>query len=186
MKVKVNKIAIEITDKPLHAMNVDCITTVTDPNLSLETKLAQYTGNQVVDQLQIIGWADIGEAVMTDSGNLDQLQKIVHIVGPRWGEESARGKLALSTWNALNLAEEQQLKSIAIPPISVGALGFPLEATAKIMLEEIIDFTFEKPKHLKKIVICANEFPFAVEIFSSELQRQLENLRESGEGTVNA
>lgn len=184
MKAKVNKTTIEIIDRTLHTMKVDCIATITDPNLTLDSALLQHTGTTVLDQVQRIAWADIGEAVITDTGKLDQIKKLIHIVAPRWGEDSARGKLALATWNALQIAEDNELRSIALPPISVGSLGFPLEATAKIMLEEIIDFTFEKPKHLKKIYLCANGLPLATEIFIAEFQRQLEVLRENNEGTV--
>lgn len=184
MKAKVNKTNIQVVQDNIYSLAVTCVVTVTGPNLTLDPILAKLTGQPVLDETRHIAWAEVGEAVITGAGNLENKQKIIHAVGPRWGEPSARGKLANVTWRCLELAEKHELKSIALPPISVGTLGYPLESCARIMFEEIIDFTFEKPKHLKTIILCVDDTPNALDAFVAELKRQLEDLQENGEGTV--
>ncbi len=119
---------------------------------------------------------------MTGPGNL-AVDKIIHAVGPRWGEGSERGKLANVTLECLRLAENNRLKSIALPPISTGALGYPLENCAKTMLTQIVDFTFENLKHLRQVTICMDTV-HAFAAFQQEFQQQLQELKETGEGKV--
>lgn len=184
MKAKVNKIAIRIVHDALLNLPVEAIVHATDPNLTLTQEMILRAGPALQYECQYIGWCDIGSAVITTAGDL-RFKKIIHVVGPRWGEGSERGKLANATRQTLHLAEENQLKSLALPAISTGILGYPVENCAKVMLTEIIDFTFENTKHLRKITLCL-ENELAFNAFVKEFQRQIANLKESGEGKVKA
>ena len=112
-----------------------------------------------------------------------KVERIIHAVGPRWGEGSERGKLANVTLQCLRLAEQNRLKSLAIPAISTGTLGYPMENCAKTMLAQIIDFTFDAPRFLRTIIVCLDN-PLAYQIFKAEFTTQLEDLKEAGEGEV--
>jgi O-acetyl-ADP-ribose deacetylase (regulator of RNase III) len=184
MKAKINKVNIEIVQGSIYALNAAAIVTVTDPNLNVEPDLLARTGSSVYLQTQAIRWSDIGTAVITSAGAMSNATHIIHTVGPHWGEFAARANLALCTWNSLKLAERYKLKSIALPPISTGAMGYPLENCAKTMLENIIDFTFEKLRSLRTIIICVDKTPHALQIFENEFAEQLEALRAAGEGQV--
>ncbi|MFW5709373.1 MAG: macro domain-containing protein [Chloroflexota bacterium] len=185
MKAKVNKITIEILEADPLNLLADAIVVVTDPNLTVSDRLLQVAGSEVLKQTKQIGWCDVGSAVMTDAGELDQALKLIHAVGPRWGEGSERGKLANVTWECLRIAENRQLKSIALPAISVGTLGYPLESCANIMLTRMIDYTFEQPSYLRKILLGLSDVA-ALQVFEAEFERQLRDLRENGEGVVRA
>lgn len=182
MKAKVNKITIEIVQGDLLAQPVASLVNATDPNLSLSNALLEKAGMSVYQACAAIGWCDIGSAVITDAGNM-QVQKIIHAVGPRWGEGSERGKLSNVTFECLRLAEKYRLKSIAFPAISTGVLGYPIENCAKTMLSQIIDFTFDDPRYLRTIVVCLDNLT-AYQIFKSEFQYQIQLLKEDGEGEV--
>lgn len=184
MKAKVNKVNIRITQDNLFVSPVNGIVLVTDPNLSLNPKLAEEAGPAVAEACQEIGWCAVGSAVITTAGNLP-FEKLIHAVAPRWGEGSERGKLANLTLKCLRLAEDNQLKSIALPAISAGALGYPLESCARIMLEQIIDFTFEDLRHLRTILICLDN-ALAVDAFNAELARHIDILQASGSGKIKA
>ncbi len=183
MKAKVNKIDIEIMQGNILNLPVQAVVIVTDPNLSIDPTLLNITGPLVQAQTRAIGWCDVGQAAITDAGNLKNIRKIIHAVGPRWGEGSERGKLTNVTWECLTLAENSELDSIALPAISVGTLGYPLENCAKIMLTRIIDFTFEKVKHLQSVILCLEDIT-ALEVFKAEFERQIYDLRQTGEGKV--
>ena len=183
MKAKVNKVTIEIIQGDIFALEVNGIVISSTPNLVLSQDIIDRVGKGVESEVAQIGICDVGSAVVTSAGNLPQVQKLIHTVGPRWGEGSERGKLANAAWRALLLAEETELKSIAIPPISVGSLGYPVEGAARAILEKVIDITFETLKHLRLVTICVST-QVAFEAFVEEFKRQLENLKESGEGKV--
>ncbi len=182
MKAKVNKVTIEIIQDTLLNLPVTAIVNATDPNLTLPPEISRRGGPTLQAQCHEIGWCDVGAAVITEAGDLP-FEKIIHAVGPRWGEGSERAKLALVTLHILQLAEENKLKSIALPAISTGALGYPLENCAKTILTQIIDYTFENLKYLRTIIICVDS-AVALSAFRQEFERQIKDLKESGEGKV--
>lgn len=183
MKAKINKITIEIIQSDdILTLDVDAIVNATDSNLSLPDRIARAAGPTLEQETRLIGWCDIGSAIITSAGAL-KFKHIIHAAGPRWGEGSERGKLANATWESLQLAEMNHLRSLAIPPISTGAFGYPVENCATTMLTQIIDFTFEDVKHLRRVVV-AIELKTEYDAFVREFRRQVETLRETGEGKV--
>lgn len=182
MKAKVNKVTITLVAHDILLLEVDAIVNATDTMLSLPPALAQQAGPDFVQECTRIGWCDVGGAVITSAGNLPQ-QWIIHTAGPRWGEGSERGKLARSVRSVLQLAEDQGMTSIALPPISIGVQGYPLENCATTMLSEIIDFTFEPLQHLRAISLSLDT-DLVFQTFAVEFKRQLDTLRAQGEGQV--
>ncbi len=182
MKAQVNKVQIQIVLEDLWSLSVAAVVHTTDTNLVASPTLAAKAGSAVQQECIQIGWCEVGSAVVTGAGMLP-LEKIIHAVGPRWGEGSERGKLANVTWQCLLLAEQHRLKSIALPPISTGLLGYPVENCAKTMLAQILNFTFEDLKYLRQVVICADT-RLVYEVFQRELREQTHELKESGEAKV--
>jgi O-acetyl-ADP-ribose deacetylase len=182
MKAKVNKVTIQIVQDDILTISVAGLVNSTDPNLYIPPNLAAKAGPALQQACSAIGWCEVGSAVMTDAGEMP-VEKIIHAVGPRWGEGSERGKLANVTLQCLRLAEEAHLKSIAIPAISTGVLGYPVENCAKTMITQIIDFTFDAPRFLRTVIVCLDN-PQAYQIFRAEFIEQLEALKEAGEGEV--
>ncbi|HVU11217.1 MAG TPA: macro domain-containing protein [Phototrophicaceae bacterium] len=182
MKAKINKVTVRLTRDDVLAVTAAAIVNATDPNLSLPTDLRVKAGLDVARECAEIGWCSIGSAVITSAGALTA-EKIIHAVGPRWGEGAERGKLASATWECLHLAEEHGLKSIALPAISTGAQGYPLENCATTMLTTIVDFTFEDLKHLRTVILCLPD-ERAYDAFKAEFDQQLEELGQSGTATV--
>ena len=182
MKAKINKVTVRLTRETVLTVDAAGVVNATDPNLSLPPEFVAKAGIEVVRECTIIGWCDVGTATVTTAGGL-AAEKIIHAVGPRWGEGSERGKLASATWECLHLAEENSLKSIALPAISTGAMGYPLENCATTMITQIVDFTFEDLKHLRTIILCLPD-ELAFDAFKREFKQQLEQLRQSGAATV--
>jgi O-acetyl-ADP-ribose deacetylase (regulator of RNase III) len=182
MKAKVNKITIQIVQDNLLSLLVSGIVNATDTNLYVNPALAAKAGPTLQQACNAIGWCEVGSAVVTEAGEM-QAEKIIHAVGPRWGEGSERGKLANVTMQCMRLAEQNHLKSVAIPAISTGVLGYPVENCAKTMLTQIIEFTFDSPRFLRTIIVCLDN-PEAYEVFKAEFIEQIEGLKEAGEGEV--
>jgi len=182
MRAKVNKVTIQIVQDDILSLSVAGLVNSSDPNLYINPVLAAKAGPILQQTCNAIGWCEVGSAVITDAGEMP-VEKIIHAVGPRWGEGSERGKLANVTLQCLRLAEQHRLKSIAIPAISTGIFGYPVENCAKTMIAQIIDFTFDTPRFLRTVIICLDN-PHAYQIFRAEFTEQLEDLKEAGEGEV--
>jgi O-acetyl-ADP-ribose deacetylase len=80
-----------------------------------------------------------GDAVITSGHNLPN-RWVIHCLGPVFGrDEPADALLASCYREALRLAEEKGLRSVAFPAISTGAFGFPAELAARIALSTVLD-----------------------------------------------
>ncbi len=182
MKVKINKVTIQTQAVDLWSLRVAAAVNATDTDLTLQPKLVAQAGADVVREISLVGYCPVGSAIMTTAGSLP-FNKIIHVVGPRWGEGAERGKLASATYECLHLAETNGLKSIALPAISTGTMGYPLENCATTMLTTIVDYTFEDLKTLRTIVL-ALEDEHHLEVFDRELSRQIQSLGEEGAAAV--
>lgn len=174
MKAKINRVTIEICQGDALAIPAAGIVVETDTNLSLSHELLHKAGPEVQRACREIGWCDVGSAVITGAGRLPH-ERIIHAVGPRWGEGAERARLANVTMECLRLAEANRLKSLVLPALSTGPLGYPVENCARTMLTQIINFTFENLKYLRKVVICVTSDPI-LQTFQEELSQQLTNL----------
>lgn len=73
-----------------------------------------------------------GEAVITGGHKLPN-RWVIHCLGPVYGDDQPSDVLLADCYrNALRLAEENGIASIAFPAISTGAFGYPAEAAAKV------------------------------------------------------
>ncbi len=79
-----------------------------------------------------------GEAVITSGGNLPA-RYVIHTVGPIWrGGNNKEPQLLQNAYlNSLNLAVENDVKTIAFPNISTGVYGYPKEKAAQIAIEAV-------------------------------------------------
>ena len=82
-----------------------------------------------------------GKAVITTGGNL-LAKYVIHTVGPIYGRDPQRESELLGACyqNALLLARQHQVSSLAFPSISTGAFGYPKSEAAKISSQAIREF----------------------------------------------
>jgi O-acetyl-ADP-ribose deacetylase len=80
-----------------------------------------------------------GDAVITGAQNLPN-RYVIHCLGPVYGVDNPSDQLLESCYrNALKLAEDNGIRSIAFPAISTGAFGYPLGPAARIALSAIFE-----------------------------------------------
>lgn len=70
MKVKVNKVTIQVIQDDILSLGLSGFVNSTDPNLHLNPTLLIKAGLSVQEACNNIGWCDIGDAVLTGAGNL--------------------------------------------------------------------------------------------------------------------
>lgn len=80
-----------------------------------------------------------GEAVITGGHDLPNRQ-VVHVLGPVYGSDKPEDELLARCYrNALALAEENGVESIAFPAISTGAFGYPAGEAAEVALRIVLE-----------------------------------------------
>lgn len=78
-----------------------------------------------------------GEAVITKAPNLPN-DFVIHCLGPVYGKDEPSDELLKNCYlNALQLAEENNVETIAFPAISTGAFGYPMKEAAEIAFKTI-------------------------------------------------
>lgn len=87
-----------------------------------------------------------GSAVITSAGDLSA-RYVVHAVGPVWqGGQSGEPDLLSSAYRtALELASQHGCQSVALPAISCGVYGYPVNLASQIALATTKQFLEQDP-----------------------------------------
>jgi O-acetyl-ADP-ribose deacetylase (regulator of RNase III) len=79
-----------------------------------------------------------GQAVITGAHDLPN-RFVIHCLGPVYGRDEPAHELLASCYrNALRLAAQDNVASVAFPAISTGVFGYPLEAAAEIAVATVV------------------------------------------------
>jgi len=99
-----------------------------------------------------------GEAKITPGFRLPA-RHVIHTVGPIWrgGEHGEAGLLAACYRNALKLAAQTGLSSIAFPCISTGVYGYPPELAAPHAIASVRETLIHLPGIREVIFCCFSE-----------------------------
>lgn len=80
-----------------------------------------------------------GQAVITGAGNLPN-RHVIHCLGPVYGQDKPEDHLLADCYrNAVRLARERGLDSVAFPAISTGVFGYPMEEAARVALNTLAE-----------------------------------------------
>jgi O-acetyl-ADP-ribose deacetylase (regulator of RNase III) len=170
--VMMDRTQLELVEGDITDLEVDAIVNPANDQLQLGTGVAgairSKGGPSIQEECNRIGGTPVGTAVMTGAGHL-KAKRVIHAVGPQMGQGDEDKKLAAAVRAALALADRRGMKSIALPAISTGNFGFPIDRAARIMLTEIHRFLQGGTK-LDRVVVCLyGEETFGV--FKRELRR---------------
>ena len=163
---------LELVQGDITDMEVDAVVNAANEHLQLGEGVAgairRKGGASIQEECNRIGSTPVGTAVMTGAGHL-KARQVIHAVGPRMGEGDEDRKLAAAVRSALALADRRGMKSIALPALSTGIFGFPMERAARIMLTEIHRYLQGGTKLERVLVVLWGDDAF--ELWRRELRR---------------
>ncbi|MBN1666635.1 MAG: macro domain-containing protein [Anaerolineales bacterium] len=103
--------------------------------------------------VQTYGPVSHAEPAYTGSGQLP-CRYIIHAVGPVWGSGDEDRKLAQAVQGSLRLADQLDLRSLALPAISTGIFGFPKGRAAGVIYATILDYFEHQPEsQIEKVLL---------------------------------
>ncbi len=149
---------IELAKVDITRLHVDAIVNAANEALQLGSGVAGAIrvsgGPTIQEQCDEIGTCAVGQAVVTKAGKLPA-KWVIHAVGPVWkgGNYGEEMLLASAVLQALRRAEDIGATSVAIPAISTGVFGFPLEMAAEITVAAARSFA-PGADYVAKIVFC--------------------------------
>ncbi|MBU3606869.1 macro domain-containing protein [Polynucleobacter nymphae] len=103
---------------------------------------------------------EVGQAVVTLGYNLPNFA-VIHVLGPKYFHDvDPEGNLAKAIDSVLEQANNHQFKTIALPAISTGSYGFPIDEAASIIIGRLK--AWEKHCPLITRLVLFDEKAFAV------------------------
>ena len=170
---------IEIIKGDITKIKVDAIVNAANSSLmgggGVDGAIHLAGGPTILEECRKIvarqGGCKTGESVITTAGKLPA-RFVIHTVGPVWngGSKNEEVKLAACYTNSLQLASDNDCKTIAFPNISTGIYGFPKDLAAKISVKTVAEFLSSDNKIDEALFVC-----FDLENFQL-LKEQLELL----------
>jgi O-acetyl-ADP-ribose deacetylase (regulator of RNase III) len=165
-----NTTKIEILKGDITKVTVDAIVNAANTSLlgggGVDGAIHRAGGKAILDDCKKIiarqGSCKTGQAVITTAGNL-KAKFVIHTVGPVWngGQKNEKLKLADCYKNSLQLAIENNCKSIAFPCISTGVYRFPTNEAAKIAVDTVLEFIDSNSGKIEKVIfVCFDDDNF--------------------------
>ncbi|KAM6960401.1 LOW QUALITY PROTEIN: protein mono-ADP-ribosyltransferase PARP14-like [Tautogolabrus adspersus] len=107
--------------------------------------------------VETMGKLPIGEVVVTTGGNLN-CKVLLHAVGPVGGQCGGKERMLLekTIHSALNLSEIMEFQSIAMPCISSGNFGVPVNMCSQAIVTAVKEFGSQGGRSLRKIILIDN------------------------------
>jgi O-acetyl-ADP-ribose deacetylase (regulator of RNase III) len=156
---------IQVLKSDITKLKVDCIVNAANRTLlgggGVDGAIHRAAGPELLDYCRTLGGAQTGEAKITPGFNLNA-RYVIHTVGPVWhGGHNHEAELLRSCYiNSLQLALDNDIRTIAFPSVSTGVYGYPFEEAAKVAVNAILDFVEQKAEAPDVFLVCFSDSDF--------------------------
>ncbi|XP_034055195.1 protein mono-ADP-ribosyltransferase PARP14-like isoform X3 [Gymnodraco acuticeps] len=187
-KVKTaNGVLVSVSNANICTLNVDAVVNAANEELQhiggLAHALLKAAGPELQkisnDHIQVNGELRPGEAIVTGACNLP-CKYVVHAVGPRFHDSdkmTAVSRLKLAVKNSLTQAEQVNCSTIALPAISSGRFGFPVDLCADTIAQAVREYCDSPgaPRSLTEIQLVDN-IHNTVKVLATAVNREFNDL----------
>ena len=136
---------IEVHQGDITRFAVDVIVNAANESLlgggGVDGAIHRAAGPELLEFCRSLGGCPTGQVRLTPGFELPA-RCVIHAVGPVWrgGGQGEPGLLRGCYVNALAVAAQEKLETIAFPSISTGVYGYPIQAAARIAVDAMRGF----------------------------------------------
>lgn len=161
MRISVGHATLELRQGDITAMETDAIVNAANERLAhgggVAGAISRRGGPEIQREsdawVRHHGRVPTGSAAMTTGGQL-RAKYVIHAVGPVYDGTTRSAELLTSAVrSSLASADEKALKSVALPAISTGIFGYPLDEAAPVMVSAAVAY-LEGETGLEHVVFC--------------------------------
>jgi O-acetyl-ADP-ribose deacetylase (regulator of RNase III) len=161
---------IQVVLDDITTLKVDAVVNAANSSLmgggGVDGAIHRVGGPAILEECQKIvafqGGCPTGNAVITTAGNLPA-KYVIHTVGPIWSKSSNPSELLADCYqNSLQLAIENNCRTVAFPNISTGIYGYPKQEAARVSVITVSKFLENKPLPELVTFCCFDEENYAL------------------------
>ena len=135
----------DITDQPDIEAVVNAANADLRPGGGVAGAIHRVAGPGLYEECRALAPIRPGEAVITGGHRLPN-RYVIHCLGPVYGVDVPSDVLLADCYrNAMRLAREHLIRSIAFPAISAGVFGYPMAASARVAVATVVEEARHSP-----------------------------------------
>ena len=143
-------------------------------SLKVEAIVSCYSQGAAVEMLAVAGGdclipLRVGDVQVVAEADKTKSKLFIEALGPRWrgGDYQEEQQLASCHSTAMDLAKQNNVRSIAFTPISCGVLGFPANRAVNVAIQEV-KLGLRKNPLIESVVFCCFD-PVTTALYRSRL-----------------
>lgn len=146
-----------------HQVDMDAVVNAANahllPGAGVAGAIHSAAGPGLAQECQALAPIKPGQAVISSGHQLPN-RHVIHCLGPVYGDDEPSAQLLAACYqNALTLADETGLTSVAFPAISTGVFGYPIDQAAQVAVSAIADAApkLTSVRHVRLVLFSAGD-----------------------------